>query len=123
MTAIGIPVFLIVGAICIIVFNNNRQGFFFFSLAAFIAAGVSSTIPSIGTISPALALIAIVLLVCAAVYKAKPEVFISYKSDDAEAVRHTVEVLIGNGLKVWFAEYEVLIKNYDNFDREIRRGI
>lgn len=47
------------------------------------------------------------------------QVFVSYKSEDCNVVREVVEILITAGVRVWFAEYEVLPSNYDEFDRDI----
>lgn len=51
------------------------------------------------------------------------DVFISYKSKDANLVRRVVDVLKANGLKVWFAESNILLVNYEDFENEIREGI
>ena len=47
------------------------------------------------------------------------QVFISYNSRNANKVRFVVDRLIAAGIKVWFAEYEVLSCNYDDFEHEI----
>jgi hypothetical protein len=49
--------------------------------------------------------------------------FISYKREDVGNVRQVVDALIGSGARVWFAEYEILISNYNDFQAEIDRGI
>jgi hypothetical protein len=41
------------------------------------------------------------------------QIFISYKSENANDVRFFVERLMAAGATVWFAEYEVLAANYD----------
>lgn len=51
------------------------------------------------------------------------DVFISYKSSNASEVRAVAEKLIAKGLRVWFAEYQVLLENYDNFQDAIDAGI
>ncbi len=51
------------------------------------------------------------------------DVFISYKSKDANIVRRVVDVLKANGLKVWFAEWNILLVNYEDFQNEIEEGI
>jgi hypothetical protein len=38
-------------------------------------------------------------------------IFISYKSKDALTARHVAEQLIASNIKVWFAEYELLVKD------------
>jgi hypothetical protein len=48
--------------------------------------------------------------------------FFSYKSENANEVRRIAERLMAAGYRVWFAEYEVLLKNYDAFKRLIGRG-
>jgi tetratricopeptide (TPR) repeat protein len=48
--------------------------------------------------------------------------FLSYKSDDANVVRRVAERLIAGGFRVWFAEYEVMLQNYDAFAEAIRKG-
>ena len=56
-----------------------------------------------------------------------PKVFVSYRSTDANEVRPIVEVLRAHGVQVWFAEYEVLAGNYEDFeaalDAELERAI
>ena len=47
------------------------------------------------------------------------KLFISYKSENANIVRRVVELLIATGVDVWFAEYEVLSGNYDDFDKNL----
>lgn len=47
------------------------------------------------------------------------QVFISYKSQNANIVRRIVDNLIANGFNVWFAEYEVNASNYEEFSRLI----
>lgn len=49
--------------------------------------------------------------------------FISYKSEDCNAVREIVEILISAGVPVWFAEYEVLPSQYDIFDRDLEANL
>lgn len=51
------------------------------------------------------------------------DVFISYKSDDAEIVREIAERLISSGLNVWFAEYEILLSWRGMFQWNINKGI
>ncbi len=51
------------------------------------------------------------------------EVFLSYKSENANLVRVVAEKLIARGARVWFAEYNVLTGNYHDFQGEIDRGI
>ena len=53
----------------------------------------------------------------------KPNVFVSYKSEDANVVRSIVEQLKANGISVWFTEYEVLLHNYEQFQIEIEEGV
>ena len=48
--------------------------------------------------------------------------FFSYKSENANEVRHIAERLMAAGYRVWFAEYEVVLRNYEEFQREIRKG-
>lgn len=50
------------------------------------------------------------------------DLFVSYKSESANAVRRVVERLMAAGYRIWFAEYQVLLTNYERFEREIRRG-
>jgi hypothetical protein len=55
------------------------------------------------------------------------QIFISYKSENANDVRFFVERLMAAGATVWFAEYEVLAANYDllqgKIDPEIESAI
>ncbi len=50
------------------------------------------------------------------------DAFISYRSDDVQVVRNIVESMMASELKVWFAEYEILIENYDAFQQYIDQG-
>lgn len=49
--------------------------------------------------------------------------FLSYKSEDANLVRQVAECLASNGFSVWFAEYEILLPNYDDFQTAINKGL
>jgi hypothetical protein len=51
------------------------------------------------------------------------DLFVSYKSQNANEVRRVVECLIAAGTRVWFAEYHVLTGNFERFQEEIDRGI
>lgn len=51
------------------------------------------------------------------------QVFISYKSENVNDVRLIIEELIGRNVPVWFAEYEVLANNYDNFTEKLNEHI
>lgn len=55
--------------------------------------------------------------------KEKYDFFISYKSENANSVRQIVEILILNNLKVWFAEYQILLANYHEFESHVIDGI
>jgi hypothetical protein len=48
--------------------------------------------------------------------------FLSYKSENANEVRRIAERLMAQGYRVWFAEYEVLLRNYEAFERHIATG-
>ena len=50
------------------------------------------------------------------------DVFISYKSDNVEIARQVADYLIAAGKKVWFAEYQVLIKHYNEFGKLLNYG-
>ena len=50
-------------------------------------------------------------------------VFISYKSEDANHVRKVVEELERSGIETWFAEYQVLPRNYDSFVKDLSDGL
>lgn len=54
---------------------------------------------------------------------AGPKIFVSYRSLDANNVRAVVDVLRAHDLDVWFAEYEVLAADYDEFEADVNRGI
>lgn len=49
--------------------------------------------------------------------------FISYKSESANEVRAVVECLRANGVRTWFAEYEVVAAEYDQFQERIEHEI
>jgi hypothetical protein len=49
--------------------------------------------------------------------------FFSYKSENANEVRRIAERLMASGFRVWFAEYEVLLRTYDEFQRLIKQGV
>jgi tetratricopeptide (TPR) repeat protein len=51
------------------------------------------------------------------------QIFISYRSSNANAVRSVVEMLLRNDFAVWFAEYHVLSVNYDCFDAEVEQNL
>jgi len=55
--------------------------------------------------------------------KRRYDVFLSYKSEDVHLVRRISERLIASGYRVWFAEYQVLLQNYDQFQKAIDKGI
>jgi hypothetical protein len=49
--------------------------------------------------------------------------FVSYKSEDVAIARQHTDRLIANRLTVWFAEYMILLQNYDQFESAINRGL
>ena len=51
------------------------------------------------------------------------DLFISYKSEDAALARGIADQLRAAGLRVWFAEYEVLLHERDKFQNAIARAI
>lgn len=51
------------------------------------------------------------------------DVFISYKSEDIDLARRVANQLLASGVKVWFAEYQVLLQNFDLFQDAIDFGI
>ena len=51
------------------------------------------------------------------------DIFISYKSENIDLVRLIVEQLLAKGLRVWFAEYRVMMHTYESFQRLINYGI
>lgn len=51
----------------------------------------------------------------ASLMSAPYDAFITYKSEDADLVRNVADQLIASGIRVWFAEYQVLLQNYDQF--------
>jgi hypothetical protein len=50
-------------------------------------------------------------------------VFLSYKSEDSDLVRTVAEWLISAGLRVWFAEYQILLHDRDQFQKHIDIGV
>ena len=51
------------------------------------------------------------------------DVFISYKSEDVDLARRISNHLLASGVKVWFAEYQVLLQNFNQFQDAIDFGI
>jgi hypothetical protein len=51
------------------------------------------------------------------------DVFISYKSEDIDLARRVANQLLASGVKVWFAEYQVLLQNFNRFQDAIDNGI
>ena len=49
--------------------------------------------------------------------------FLSYKSEDADVARQVAECLVSNGFSVWFAEYEILLPDYDVFQAAVDNGL
>jgi hypothetical protein len=63
------------------------------------------------------------LLWVRAARKLRPwDFFFSYKSQNANEIRRIAEHLMADGYRVWFAEYEVVLRNYKQFQRQIRKG-
>ena len=51
------------------------------------------------------------------------KVFVSYRSLDANLARAVVDRLRASGVDVWFAEYDVLSGNYEEFERRLPRSL
>lgn len=51
------------------------------------------------------------------------DIFVSYRSIDAHVARQVAEQLVASGLRVWFAEYQILLRNWDRFEAAILKGI
>jgi hypothetical protein len=51
------------------------------------------------------------------------DLFVSYKSEDVRVVRAVVDRLLGRGVRVWFAEYVVLLSGREAFQEAIDAGI
>lgn len=51
------------------------------------------------------------------------DLFVSYRSTDAHVVRQVADALIAAGGRVWFAEYEVLIRGREGFQKAIDDGL
>lgn len=51
------------------------------------------------------------------------DVFISYKSQDVRLARAVADQLIAAGKRVWFAEYQILLRKYETFQEAIDEGI
>ena len=49
--------------------------------------------------------------------------FISYRSIDAALARELADLLTAAGVRVWFAEYEILLSGRERFVRAIDRGV
>jgi len=49
--------------------------------------------------------------------------FISYKSKNVDVARKLCDQMIASGLRVWFAEYQILLKDREKFQEAIDRGI
>ena len=53
----------------------------------------------------------------------KYNIFVSYRSKNIHIVRPIAEQLMAAGLKVWFAEYEILLSGRQRFKEAINHGI
>ncbi|MCA8989104.1 MAG: toll/interleukin-1 receptor domain-containing protein [Planctomycetaceae bacterium] len=53
----------------------------------------------------------------------KIDLFISYKSDEVNEVRPVAEALISQGLDVWFAEYDILLLDYNQHKPVLLEGL
>jgi hypothetical protein len=51
------------------------------------------------------------------------DIFVSYRSEDIHVVRPVAEHLMANGLRVWFAEYEVLLSGRERFSKAMTHGL
>jgi len=51
------------------------------------------------------------------------DIFISYKSHDVQIARLLADQLIASGKRVWFAEYQILVRRYSKFQAAIDAGI
>ncbi|MGZ4353368.1 MAG: toll/interleukin-1 receptor domain-containing protein, partial [Gaiellaceae bacterium] len=51
------------------------------------------------------------------------DAFISYKSVDVRVARELADQLIASGRRVWFAEYEILLSNFDEFQQSVLEGL
>lgn len=51
------------------------------------------------------------------------DVFVSYRSEDIHIVRPIAEHMMAAGLKVWFAEYKILLAGREHFEKAIAYGI
>jgi hypothetical protein len=51
------------------------------------------------------------------------DIFVSYRSEDIHVVRPVAEHLMANGLRVWFAEYEVLLSGRERFSKAMAHGL
>ena len=49
--------------------------------------------------------------------------FVSYRSHDAAFAREIADLMIASGIRVWFAEYEILLVGREHFQRAIDTGI
>ncbi len=51
------------------------------------------------------------------------DVFISYRRKDANFARAIAELLMSNGLSVWFDEYQILLKQTRRLEEELGHGV
>jgi len=51
------------------------------------------------------------------------QVFLSYKSQDAELVRSVADRLLGSGIDVWFAEYQIIPETWEQFQSQFEYGL
>lgn len=51
------------------------------------------------------------------------DVFISYRSKNANLVRQVADLLLAHNIKAWFAEYCILLTGRERFEASIRAGI
>lgn len=55
--------------------------------------------------------------------KSNHQIFVSYKSENANLVRRVVDTLLSNGMLLWFVEYDLPLGSFSLLEDEIRNAI
>lgn len=96
-------------------------------LSAIVALGsLAAALPAFPPIRFDVALLALpavtVVVAVLAIRHPLYDIFVSYKSEDVGVVRQVADLLIASGVRVWFAEYQILLRR-GRFEAALERGL